>query len=139
VREYQKIVEPPLPHMMRLHGFVRQRRFPAFGNQSTQFPGKTLPDCLHYARQIASLRFTEQEMYVFGHNHKTDDHAAILPPHLLKNLQEKIAPSSAVEQGPSVVAAGGDEVQVPGAITNDAVPSSWTRVLQIRRTLVCDE
>src|SRR5258708_27078571 len=55
-------------------------------------------------------------MYMLWHDHETHDIRGTAPPHLLQNLQKEIARTRRPQQRPSLIAAEGDEMQIPSAV-----------------------
>jgi hypothetical protein len=74
------------------------------------------------------LRFADQQMKVFGHDHIADDHKLIAPADLFEDLEKKIAALSAAQQGLATITTTGDEMQVSGAVVAVKAPGHETRL-----------
>jgi hypothetical protein len=55
-------------------------------------------------------------MYVLRHDHIADDHKLITPSHLLQDFDEEIPSSRRPQHHSPLVAAEGNEVQIPRAV-----------------------
>jgi len=64
-----------------------------------QLAGEALFESLHDHGWIGALRFRQQEMNVFRHDHVSDDDETVAAAGLLENLQEKIAIAGRAEKG----------------------------------------
>jgi hypothetical protein len=61
--------------------------------------GEALLESLHHHGWVGALRFRQQEMNVFRHDHVFDDHETVPAASLLENVQEKIAITGRAEKG----------------------------------------
>jgi hypothetical protein len=77
---------------------------------------RNLLERLHYLGGISALRFAQQQVQMLGHDHVPDDHQAIPPVHLLQHFEEEIAIRRLLQQRQPVIATGGDEVEISGAV-----------------------
>src|SRR5450631_113845 len=77
---------------------------------------KALLYTLHRRRWGPDLRFTHQQVKVFGHEHVTQHHEAMLLADLFENLQEQIAAPVRAQPALSLMAAARDVMQMPGSV-----------------------
>ena len=77
---------------------------------------ESLFQSLHHERRIAALRFAEQEMHVLRHDYVGDDDKTIAPAHPLQHFKKQVAILPGAEQRTALVTAGGDEMEVAGAV-----------------------
>ena len=76
----------------------------------------------HHGGTRTYLRFRDQQMNVLRHHHVADHNKAVslarlFKPHLFKQGEEAIWRSCRAQQGPSLIARVGDEVQMMGTIS----------------------
>ena len=74
------------------------------------------------------LRFADQQMKVFGHDHIADDHKLIAPADLCEDLEKKIAAFSGAQQGLATITTAGDEMQVSSALVPVKAPGHEQRL-----------
>jgi hypothetical protein len=79
-------------------------------------PGEGVFEDLHHHRGIAALGFAEQQMSVLGHDDVANDHETVTPAHLFHHFEKQITILWGAEQGSSLIAAGGNEVKISGAV-----------------------
>jgi len=70
----------------------------------------------HYDRRIAALRFAEEEVDVFGHDHVAHYDEAMALANLLQHLEKQITATGSAEKRPPLVTTGGDEVEISGPV-----------------------
>ena len=78
--------------------------------------GKPLLYDLHDFRWISNLRFRDQEMEVFGHDHVADDDESIALADLLQHSQKQVPTARSAKQGLSTITTASDEVKVSSAV-----------------------
>ena len=72
---------------------------------------------LHDGGRTADLRFGQQQMHMFGHDHVSHHHKSVTLPRLLKDGEEAVSRWRRVQQGPAAVAGTRDKVQVMRAVS----------------------
>jgi hypothetical protein len=71
---------------------------------------------LHSFRRIADLRFTDEQMKVFRHDHVAEHYKPISTTSFVENAKELIAALRSTEPALSLVTTAGDVVEVSGMI-----------------------
>jgi hypothetical protein len=66
---------------------------------------------LHSDRELAALRFTDEQVHMFGHHHVAGDVACVLLPESLQFTAKDIPRVKGVEQLPALKTTEGDEMQ----------------------------
>ena len=65
-------------------------------------------------------------MDVLGHDHVSNHHETITPPHRLQDLEKQVAVPRRAQQLTPLITARGDEVQIAGAvITMQSIRHDW--------------
>jgi hypothetical protein len=112
-----EIVEALLPHVLRpvLEEIgLRRMAVPALLGQDA--PRKTKFQSLHHDGRILLLRFADQQMNVFGHDHVANDDEGIALADLLQHSQKQVPTARSAEQGLSTITTASDEVKVSSAV-----------------------
>jgi hypothetical protein len=112
-----EIVESFLPDMLRdggeetgLRGVAPPSRLCQNAARKAEFEG------LHDSRRILLLRFADQQVNVFGHDHVAGNDEAIAPAYLLQHSQKEVTAARGAEHWLSPVTTASDEMQVSGTI-----------------------
>jgi hypothetical protein len=79
-------------------------------------PRKTKFQSLHHDGRILLLRFADQQMNVFGHDHVANDDEGIALADLLQHSQKQVPTARSAEQGLSTITTASDEVKVSSAV-----------------------
>jgi len=79
-------------------------------------PRKTNFQSLHHDGRILLLRFADQQMNVFGHDHVADDDESIALADLLQHSQKQVPTARSAKQGLSTITTASDEVKVSSAV-----------------------
>ena len=82
---------------------------------------------LHNNRWVLDLRFTNQQMNVFGHDNVTCHHELIFLSGFFQDFQEKVTSRRGVQKGQSPIAGAGNEM--PVALAVDAYQSFRHRLI----------
>jgi hypothetical protein len=112
-----EIVEALLPHVSRrvLEEIgLRRMAVPALLSQDA--PRKTKFQSLHHDGRILLLRFADQQMNVFGHDHVPDDDESIALADLLQHSEKQVPTARSAEQALSTITTASDEVKVSSAV-----------------------
>ena len=73
-------------------------------------PRKTEFERLHHRRWVLFLRFADEKMNVFGHDHVSDDDKLIATAHLLEHGQKQAPTLRSSEPGLAAIATAGNEM-----------------------------
>jgi hypothetical protein len=113
-----EIVEARLPEMQVFELLPQQALSgDAAASALSQYPaGKALLQYLQDRGGRAHLRFADEQMKTFGHDHVTDHHKAVVLASLLQDFEEKIAAARTRQPRTSAVTTASDKVQVASAI-----------------------
>jgi hypothetical protein len=117
--EDDEVIEASLPDMSALQRRTPESILPRVdaGAETTQkLAGKALFESLHDHGWVGALRFGQQEMNVFRHDHVADDHETVAAAGLLEDAEEEIAIAGRAEKGKAPVTTVGDEVGVSSAV-----------------------
>ena len=115
-----EIVEPRLPERPPRTLSAKQATLPwipAFAFRQQSASGALLQN-LHDCRRIPHLRFRDQQMEMFWHDHVSDDYESIPPSHLFENGKEAVAATSSAQEWQSPITRTGDKVQMVRAISD---------------------
>jgi len=122
---YVEVVEPLLSDMLR-----GDRRAPHFSRFLRSGPGgcpvssslrdyasrKAKFESLHHGRRSLYLRFADQQVNMFGHDHVTGHKKLIAPANLLQYSQQQVTTARRAEQRLSPITTASDEMKVSGAV-----------------------
>jgi len=85
-------------------------------------------ESLQDRRRSLLLRFADQQVKVFGHDHVAHHHELIAAAYLLKNGQKQIPTAGRAEQRLPPIATASDEMQVSSAVAALQIPRHGNRV-----------
>jgi hypothetical protein len=88
---------------------IRRTLPPALAPQSAR---ATLFQSLYYLRRISFLRFTDQQMHVLGHHHKTNQRKLISFPDISQHLHKQISRPHSPQQSLDAITTKRNEVQM---------------------------
>jgi len=99
-------------------------------------PSKALFDGLHHRGRIASSRLAEQQMDMLRHDDVAHHNEMIAAAHMFQHFKKQVASGGGLEQRATLVATGGDVVQV--ALTIAAIEIRHAGVLSRTWARRCD-
>lgn len=117
--EDDEVIEASLPDVSAFQGRTPESILPrvdARAETTQNLAGEALLESLHHHRWVGALRFGQQKMNMFRHDHVADDHETVTSSGLLKNVEEKFTIAGRAEERKATVTAGGDEVGVSGTV-----------------------
>jgi len=118
--ENYEIVESPLPKMTVAAPPIAM--FDRWGHPEHSLRKRFLQR-LHDNRRILSFRLSDQQVHMFRHHDVTDHDKSKTPPNFFEHFQKQIACPWTAQQRFSLIATGGDEMQISGAVIT--VKTSW--------------
>jgi len=77
------------------------------------------------------LRFADQQMEVFRHDHVAEHNKAVALPDFFQKVEQQVATAGSAQQGKSAVTTAGDEVQIVGTVVtfeaarHDGILGQW--------------
>lgn len=88
-------------------------------------PGNALLQRLHHCARRADVRFADQQMEVFGHDHVSEERKVVAVADLTQDFEEDVAAVFGSEERQTMVTTAGDEVQVTQAIAPFKAAFHW--------------
>ena len=114
-----EVVKPPLPNVLRWESRVPERALELDAwatRRSQQGVGKALLENLHDGGGIAAFGLAQQQVDVFGHDDVSEDDEAVAAADLFEKVEEEVAAAFASQQGSTLIATAGDEVEITGTV-----------------------
>jgi hypothetical protein len=83
---------------------------------------------LHYDRELAALRFADEQMHVFRHGYIPGDEAPVPLPDSLQFVLEDFSRLCRVEQWPALKTTEGDEMQTALILITFGLRIHWLKL-----------